>query len=87
MAQRVLDTSILIDFWRTKRAHSRTPLTERLAKAWGEELARTRHSNAIVTPVYLEYLCGTQDATALQLARSFLGPFSIIDKGHILSED
>ncbi len=42
---------------------------------------------AIVTPVYVEFMCGVRDAHELRLARAFLAAFPILDQGRILRDD
>jgi predicted nucleic acid-binding protein len=48
------------------------------------ELEGTR---AIVTPVRIEFICGAQSSTELELYEFFLEAFDVIDEGRILQDD
>ena len=84
MAARVLDTNILIVFWRQQRAkNSRQKPTEKDARRWANELIEIRRSNAIVSPVAIEFLSGSRNRDELKLYRAFIGEFEIVDGGVI----
>ena len=88
MPRRVLDTCTLINHWRTKRRlWDRRPLTPRVAVKWARDLVRIQHTNAIVSPVYIEFVCGGTTKQEVELSRSFLDEFDIVDEGRILPED
>lgn len=84
----VIDTSVLIRHWHNSRAG--VPW-DRLDTAgvtsWAKGLIELEKANTIVTPVYLEFVGGVGDRRELQLARAYLEPFSIIDKGRISAAD
>ena len=44
-------------------------------------------SNAIVTPVFLEFIGGVRSAAELQLAETYLNQFHVVDNGKVLEED
>lgn len=44
-------------------------------------------NDAILTPIYIEFIAGTRSSNELDLARAFLGEFDRIDKGEITSQD
>jgi predicted nucleic acid-binding protein len=88
MPRRVLDTNILISHWaRGGVRRRRGQATEAVAKQWGRDLSRTFDSDAIVTPVEVEYLCGQRTGDELRLARAYLSAFDVIDGGQVLPED
>lgn len=88
MAQFVLDTSILVRFWRQQAAGLRlSQITRRDVEEWAWRLATVYRSDAIVTPVYVEFAAGTGSSHELKLARAFLSQFEIIDHGRILPQD
>jgi predicted nucleic acid-binding protein len=88
MAVRILDTNILILFWRQKRAKSRkSTLTENVARRWAKELIDLRRSNAIVSPVAIEFLGGSTNREELKLYRAFIGEFVIVDRGNVPADD
>src|SRR5271166_1853861 len=67
--RRVLDTSILISHWR--RCRSARPLAqinETEAQSWALRLIEIERSDAIVTPVLLEFLCGVVGKRDITLA-------------------
>ncbi len=57
------------------------------AEEWARGLIEIEDTNAIVTPVRLEYLCGVRDQWELGLARAYLRPFQSIDKGKTVVAD
>src|SRR5208282_6526749 len=84
----VLDTSILISHWR--RCRSARPLAqinETEAESWALRLIEIERSEAIVTPVLIEFLCGIRDKREMILARAFLKPFKAIDDRRTLKRD
>ena len=88
MRKLVLDTSVLINHWR--RCRSGRPLQEisvAEAENWAQRLADIEHSDALVTPVVLEFLCGVVDRHEMRLARAFLRRFRPIDSGKTLVSD
>src|SRR5437762_2744634 len=88
MPRRVLDTNILINFWGRKRGERRaTEIDIDEATEWAEELIGLHGTNALVTPIYIEYLCGKGSEHEIDLARAFLEPFDLVDEGRILPED
>ena len=87
MARRVLDTGYLIRHWRSRM---RTPLNDVRAdeaETWARELIGWRNTDAIVTPVYIEFVAGVRSAHELVLARAYLAPFRVIDGGSVSHED
>jgi len=84
----ILDTSILINHWqRCRTGRSTDRISESDAEGWAKELIRIEDSNAIVTPVLLEFLCGVRDKREMILARAFLGVFRCLDSGKTLVSD
>ncbi len=84
----VLDTSILISHWR--RCRSARPLAqinETEAESWALRLIEIERSDAIVTPVLIEFLRGIGDKREMILARAFLKPFKAIDDRRTLKRD
>ena len=88
MPRRVLDTNILINHWGDKlRSQRREELSETMAQQWARELIALTGAAAILTPVYLEYICGQTSATRVRLARAYLSVFEVADQGRILDDD
>jgi predicted nucleic acid-binding protein len=88
MSRRVLDTNILINFW-AKKASGRASadISARDAVGWARQLIQLHRTNAIITPIYIEYVCGQGDEQWMKLARAYLGEFEIVDAGRILPAD
>jgi predicted nucleic acid-binding protein len=88
MPRRVLDTNILINHWgdATRGVQLRDVKRDRAAR-WGRELAGLQNTNLILTPIYIEFVCGNATAHELQLARAYLGAFEIADGGTIHARD
>jgi predicted nucleic acid-binding protein len=82
MLPRVLDANRLIRHWQNSRPRSASD-----ARQLARKLIELHGTSAIVTPVVIEFECGTRDQAELTLARAYLGEFEIIDQGRILPED
>ncbi len=88
MARRVLDTSILINHWRrTFKGIASNQISERQAIQCARRLIGERSTGAILSPIYIEYLCGPQNEREVRNARAYLDEFEIIDEGRILPQD
>jgi predicted nucleic acid-binding protein len=87
MAKRILDTSFLITHWKRRGGQSPKDKTASDAKAWALELITIHNTNAIVTPVYLEVLVGVTNSNEMNLTRTYLSEFKIIDDGKITPKD
>ncbi len=88
MRHKVLDTNILVGHWRRRR--SGRPVAELDAaevKSWARQLIEIEQSDATVTPVLLEFLCGIGNKQEMILARAFLKPFKAIDDRRMLKQD
>lgn len=86
--RRVFETNVLVSHWRIKRRDrhiSEIEITE--PRNWASELIRQMNSNAIVTPVRLEFLSGTRDLHEWNLAEAYLENFQIVDNGLITETD
>jgi predicted nucleic acid-binding protein len=84
----VLDTNILINFWIKKIKGKRlADLTRSDAARLARELIKLHGTNAILTPIYIEYVCGEGHAHAVTLARAYLQAFDLVDEGRILEQD
>jgi predicted nucleic acid-binding protein len=83
----ILDSSKLIGHWRRRYSHRRRPLTPVLITAWATELIELNRTNAIVTPVAVEFLGGFTNRDELHWGEMFLDHFQCIDKQEIPEED
>jgi predicted nucleic acid-binding protein len=87
MKRTVLDTSVLIRFWRSRAHGSLVRRTPDDAGRWAERFIDLYDTNAIVTPVYLELVAGVSDRHELRLTLAFLSRFDRIDEGNITRSD
>jgi predicted nucleic acid-binding protein len=87
MKRQILDTSVLIHHWRRRRAASIGLSSVRDARRWARELIQIEETDAIVSPVAIEVLCGVRDARELRLALAFLDGFRLADGGKVIPED
>ena len=88
MARRILDTNVLINHWGREFSKTRpSTLTLKDARRSAEKLIELQSSNTILTPVYLEFLCGKGSEHEVTLAKAFLSKFEIADGGRILDQD
>lgn len=62
------------------------PTVEAVA-TWARELIELHGTRAIVSPVLIEFLAGTSNATELRLAKAYLDPFEIVDQQRIPPQD
>ena len=85
--RRYLDTNRLIAHWRRCRKQPITEYSPADATVWARLLIRDDGTDAILTPVAIEFLCGTMNPHEPDLTRAFLDQFQIIEKGEILAED
>ena len=88
MRHNALDTTILIAHWRRRRlARPLTELDEAEVERWARQLIEIEQSDATVTPVLLEFLCGVGNKREMILARAFLKPFKAVDNRRTLRGD
>lgn len=85
--RRVLDTSVLIGAW--QRGRGKGPLSNDpgVIRQWAEQIILLYRSDAIVTPVVVEFIAGVRSSAELRLAHIFLDRFRSIDSGNISPED
>src|SRR5437868_4981911 len=87
MRRTVLDTSILCSHWRRSFVQNRKPLTAALIKKWAALLADRYDSDAIVTPILIEFMAGATNRMELAWYRAFIRCFQVIDSQSILRDD
>lgn len=87
MRRRLLDTQVLISFWHRERRRTPPPHNPEDVEAWARKVISAHDTNAIATPVFLEFIAGVTSAEEMRLALSFLAPFKIIDEGNIPKAD
>ena len=88
MPRRVLDSNVLINHWGFRRQRRQfEDIAEDEAREWARQLIALHTTNAIATPIYIEYLVGQPTAQAVKLAEAYLGEFDVVDRGKILEED
>ena len=87
MLKRILDTSVLVKHWRLRRGEASGTVTPADVGTWARELISAWGTDAIVTPVQVEFVAGTTSARELQLARAFIEEFQVVDGGKVLNID
>jgi predicted nucleic acid-binding protein len=88
MPRLILDTSVLIRHWHNSRAgRPLEQIAEDEVPSWARLLIDLENTNATLTPILIEFLCGIGDRTEMRLARIYLEPFAAIDKGKVLVSD
>jgi predicted nucleic acid-binding protein len=83
--KRVLDTNILLAHF-----HRLRPLDgkrEAEAENWARTLIEDKQSDAIVSPVEVEFLCGVLNEHERRLRECYLRPFRVIDDHKTLPQD
>ncbi|HEV3005704.1 MAG TPA: PIN domain-containing protein [Pirellulales bacterium] len=82
-----MDTSVLVSHWRHCAGGSLTGKSRDDASAWGRKLVSLHDTDAILTPIFIEFVSGARSGKELQMAKAYLAALRIIDGGRILSED
>jgi hypothetical protein len=79
---RIIDANHLIGIWRLRIPKpADADITD--ARQCADESIRNLGTNALVTPVVMEFLAGIQSRHELRLADEFLTQFAVIDAGHV----
>jgi predicted nucleic acid-binding protein len=87
MKKHLLDTSVLIDWWhRSRKKVSGEPRPAQVV-AWAAKLIEIEGTNAILTPVYIEFVAGAISKRELNLYRAYLKPFECVDDRRITADD
>ncbi|WP_145281385.1 PIN domain-containing protein [Pirellulimonas nuda] len=86
VADRILDTSVLIQFWATKRPSPGYCPTQKEAAEWAADLIQTHGTRSLVTPVCIEMLAGCTNSDSLLATRAFLAAFEVVDDGSLSKE-
>jgi predicted nucleic acid-binding protein len=87
MMKFILDTNILIRHWRRRYVRPQKKHRAKDAKRWAEELIKAERTDAIVSPVYLEMVCGALTEHEAKLTQAFLAPFRCVDEQEIPPDD
>jgi len=87
MPRAILDTNILINEFRRRRELLNRVAQPNDCERWARDLIEFRRTDAIVQPVYVEFLCGARDAYELALYDAFLKPFLRANGGVVLAVD
>src|SRR5260370_3988442 len=87
MKKRILDSAVLMNYWKRRRSTPLSRDTPEEAAAWARDLIGIHDTNAIVTPVYVEMMCGVMSTHELVLTRAFLGEFVCVDERAIPRAD
>ncbi len=87
MREIILDTNILILHWHQSRGGPLASRTADDAEGWAHKLIQVHQTDAIVTPVYIEFVCGVTNRHEMELSRAYLKPFRVIDEGVITAAD
>ena len=86
MRRSILDTNWLCKLWQDRAQRPLSHWSREDSRRWAKELIEIRGTNAIVTPVALEFLTGVRPGEA-DLAQTYLDEFDILDGGKIPRED
>jgi predicted nucleic acid-binding protein len=85
--RRILDTSVLIGAWQRGRGRGPLPSDLDVVRQWAEQLISLYRSDAIVTPVAIEYIAGVRSSEELRTALAFLDCFRVIDAANVSPDD
>ncbi|MGB7160694.1 MAG: PIN domain-containing protein [Tepidisphaeraceae bacterium] len=85
--RRVLDTNVLIRGWHRSASRPLANASAEDARSWARKIIDLYRSDAIVTPVDIEFRAAARSQHELVLARSFLAVFRIVDDGRVTIDD
>jgi predicted nucleic acid-binding protein len=84
---RLLDTNRLSLHWKRMRVRPLVEYSRDDAKLWADKLIELEGSKAICSPIVVEFLCGVMNSHELEMSRTFLERFDVVDGGNITRED
>ena len=85
---RFFDTNKLIENWRRCKGDRRlADVSSSQAIEWAGKLIGLYQTDAILTPVRIEFLCGVMSSQEKSLGEAYLSHFYILDRGEIRDED
>jgi predicted nucleic acid-binding protein len=84
MTRDLLDSSILIHFWCTRRLGEKSKAE---VQQEAQALIGEQGTDSILTPIYIEVVAGARTPRELELTQAFLAEFRIADEGEILKGD
>lgn len=87
MPRRVLDTNVLIGHWALFLQSEQHRQTADAVRRWAKRLIDLHGSDAILSPIYIEFVAGMRNEREARLARAYLGEFDVVDEGRILPRD
>jgi predicted nucleic acid-binding protein len=87
MARKIFDTSALIQHWHDCSGGSFREKSAEDAVEWTRRLINIHDTDAIVTPVYIEFAAGARNGPESELTHAFLGQFRVINEGKITFDD
>jgi predicted nucleic acid-binding protein len=87
MARRLLDTSVLVSWWRRKGGRGSLEKIDDDVRNWSEELLELHAAAGIVSPVYIEFVCGFTESRRLHLGELFLEVFDVLDHWKVGKRD
>ena len=87
MRKRLLDSCVLISHWRRRSRGGLSTTSADDVRSWANELIALHDSNAIATPVVIEFLAGFTAKHDMDLGRLFAAQFVAIDGGDISEEE
>jgi predicted nucleic acid-binding protein len=87
MRKKLLDTNVLSLQWQRKGGRRAEGFSTEDVNKWAAELIAMHGGAAIVTPVYIEFICGATTQQEMELAKSYLAGFQIADGGDIRRDD
>lgn len=87
MQRLILDSCVLVDHWRRCWSQSSRKRTAPRPRDWAAKLIELYRTDAIVTPVSVEFLVGFTNSRELEQARIFLQEFHCVDEQDIPKDD
>lgn len=87
MARRILDTSVLVAHWSSQRGRSSRPPARDDVVGWAANLIDVYRCDTIVSPVYVEFICGARTSEELALFEAYLSAFDVVDQWKMTETD
>ena len=83
MSKRILDTAVLISHYNKMT----TLKSADTVKAHAKLLVDLQRTNWILSPIRIEFLCGSRDSAEFRLYSAYLETFEVLDRRNIPSRD
>lgn len=87
MRRHILDTNILVGHWKKCGGDRLAAMAAADGRDWGRELVDLYDSNLILSPIYIEFICGARNQLEYKTAQAYLAAFTVLDEWNVTPDD